>query len=200
LRALQDVRDVVAVALLTRGDGALHALDGMLGQQLQDADVLPRAGRGTMLFFQGLPQVAEHRRQLPVLVNVGVVQRRRLARQRHQVMQRVEHLHALGVTPGVAGDDLATRHHLDALDIGLHRDRAEGVRARHAVGVVIETHRLVFVHLGRLGYAGVERSRRQRQGQGTLALEALADALLLPRLLALSVAQAASPQSSVELG
>jgi hypothetical protein len=153
-----------------------------------------------MLFFQGLPQVAERRRQLPVLVDVGVVQRRRLARQRHQVMQRVEHLHALGVASSVAGDDLATSHHLDALDIGLHRDRAESVRARHAVGVLIETHRLVFVHLGRLGHAGVERSRRQRQGAGTLALEALADVLLLPRLGALSVAQAASPQSSVQLG
>jgi len=51
----------------------LHALDRMLGQQLQYANVLTRAGLDTVLLLQGPPQVGEHRRQLPMFVDVGVV-------------------------------------------------------------------------------------------------------------------------------
>jgi len=154
----------------------------MLGQQLQDANVLTCPGHGTVLLFQGLAQLREHRRQLPMFVDFGVVQRRRLAPQRHQIVQRIEHLHPLGIRTHVAGDDLTLGHHGDVLDIGLHGDRRERVRTRHAVGVVIETHGLVLVHLGHLRHARVERSGGQRQSRGTLALETLADGLLLPSL------------------
>jgi hypothetical protein len=95
LRALQDGRDVIALALAAGVDGLLHARDGMLGQKLQDANVLTRPRQGAVLLLQSLAQRGEHRRQLPLFVDVGVVQGRRLASQRHQVMPRLEHLHAL---------------------------------------------------------------------------------------------------------
>ena len=49
-------------------DGPLDAFDGMLGQQLQDADVLPGAGSGAEALFECLPQLGERQRQLPVAI------------------------------------------------------------------------------------------------------------------------------------
>lgn len=135
-----------------------------------------------------------------MLVDVGVVQGRRLAPQRHQVVQRIEHLHALGIRTHVAGNDPALGYHLDALDISLHGNRRESVRTRHAVGVALETHGLVLVHLGRLGHTRVKGSWRQRQSRGTLTLETLADGLLLAGLSAFAVTEAASTQLGIELG
>jgi len=55
--------DVVAgVAVETHHDGALDARQGMLGQELQDADVLPRASGKTAPLFQVGAQLREHRR------------------------------------------------------------------------------------------------------------------------------------------
>jgi hypothetical protein len=53
VRALQDGGDVVAISLAAGDDGPLHPLDGMLGQQLQDPNELPRTRLGTVLLFQG---------------------------------------------------------------------------------------------------------------------------------------------------
>lgn len=44
----------------------------MLGQQLQDGDVLPRAGVRAMPLFHTLPQMREVGRQLPVSIDVGI--------------------------------------------------------------------------------------------------------------------------------
>jgi hypothetical protein len=62
----------------------------MFGQQLQNANVLTRPGQGAVLFFQRLPQFRERGRQLPVFVDVGVIQSRRLPAEGHQVVQRIE--------------------------------------------------------------------------------------------------------------
>jgi hypothetical protein len=63
----------------------LHALHGMLGQQLQDADVLPRSRRGTVTFLHGLPKLGELRGHLPIPVDLRVIQRRRATSQGGQI-------------------------------------------------------------------------------------------------------------------
>jgi hypothetical protein len=171
----------------------------MLGQQLQDANVVAGADRGPVLPFQGRTQLGEDRRQLPVLVDIGVIQRRRLAPQQHQVMQRLEDLLAAAIRTRVPGDHLAAGHDLDVFHIGFHRHRREGVRPRHAVGVVVETHRLVLVHQARLRQARIERPRRQPQRRGALALETLANRLFLTGLRAVAVAQTTGAEVGVQL-
>lgn len=200
MRALYDDRDVVARALAAADDRAVHTLQRMLGQQLQDANVLTRPGQGAVLFLQRLPQLRERGRQLPVFVDVGVIQSRRLPPEGHQVVQRIEHLHAARVRAPMARDDAPLGHHLQVFHIGLDGHRRKGVSTWHAVSVVIKTHGLVLVHLGSLGHTGVESARRQRQGGGTLALETLADRLRLPTDRACAVAQAARTQVGVQLG
>jgi hypothetical protein len=138
-------------------DGPLHALDGVLGQELQDADVLPRPRRGAVLPLQVRAQLGENTRQIPMPVDVGVIQRRRLPLQHHQVVQRVEPLLALGIRARVPGDDLAAGHDHHLIDVALDGHRLERERPRHAVVVGVEANGLILVHLGRLRHARVER-------------------------------------------
>jgi hypothetical protein len=196
---VQDGSDVVAVALAARDDGALHARHGVLGQQLQDANELPRTRLGTVLPLQGTTQFPELRRQLPVPVDVGVIQRRRLPPQRHQVMQRIQHLHAPRIAPPVLGDHLTASDDGDVIHITLDGHRLEGEPPRHTIAVAIETHRLVLVHLARPLDGSIERSPGQRQGSGPIPLEALADGLRLAGLPPFPIAQAASAELGVQL-
>jgi hypothetical protein len=137
-------------------DGPLHALDRVLCQQLQHADILPRSRAAAVLPFEVGTQLGEHGRQFPVPVDVGVIERRRLPLQRHQIVQRVEHLLALGVRAHVPGNDLAAGYDRDLSDVALDRHRLERERPRHAVVVRVEADGLVLVHRGRLGHARVE--------------------------------------------
>lgn len=88
--------------------------------------------------------------------NVGVVQRRRPALQRVQVMPRVQHLLVMAIATWVCGDHLALVHDVQAFDIGFDRYRPEGGGTRHAVAVAVIADHLVFVGLGRLPHAGVK--------------------------------------------
>jgi len=199
LRAAHDSGRVVVVSLATADDGLLHAFDGMRGQKLQHANIVAGTGAHTMLVLQRATQLAEYRRQLPVAVDVGVVQRRRLAPQRHQVMQRIEDLLAVAVGTTMVGDYLPARHDRDAGHICLDAHLLKGVHARHTVAIAIEAHRLVLVHAGWLVQTGIERACRQGQGVGLLALEALANGLFLAGLPALAIAQTAGMQMRVQL-
>ncbi len=76
-------------------------------------------------------------------------------------MERIENLLALAVTARMAGDTLAVRHHLDVFDISLDRHLAKGPGTGHAVIVVIEADRLIFVHLGRLLKAWIKGVPRE---------------------------------------
>ena len=157
--AAQTLHDRVHGIMLadpTQVDGAFDLGHRMLGQALQHADVLPRPTRGAVLCFEVLPQLAEDGRQLPAAVDVGVIERRRLAAQADQVMERIEDLLALAITARMAGDALAVRDNLDVFDISLDRHLAKGPGARHAVVVVIEADGLILVHLGRLHDARIE--------------------------------------------
>jgi hypothetical protein len=172
---LDDRLDVIAGAAVAQEDRSLDARHRMLGQELQDADVLPRAGRGAAPLFQIGTQLREHRRQLPVLVHIGMIERRRLAAQHRQIMQRIEDLHAVLVAARMARDDLSAGHDFDVSDVALDRHRAEREHARHTVRVVVETHGLILVRLGRLRDARIECPRWHRQCLGAVAFKTLAD-------------------------
>lgn len=131
-------------------------------------------------------------------IDVGMVQRRRLAAQARQVMQRIENLLPLAVTARMPRDHLVDRHHLDVLDVALDRHAPEGVDTRHAVAVVIETHRLILVHLGRPANAGVESPPRQGRRPCAIPLETDADRLRLPLLHTLPLRRTARPQTRVQ--
>ena len=198
LRAPQDRGRVIAVALATTDDGLLHALDRMRGQKLQHADEMAGAGAWAMLVLQGATQFAEHRRQLPVAVDVGVIQCCRLARQRHQIVQGIEHLLVVRVRAPMVSNHLAGGHDVHVGHIRLDGHVLKGVHARHAVAVAIEVHRLVLVHAGGPLQTRIESPCRQRQSLRLLAPETLADGLFLARLSALAIAQTAGVQVRVQ--
>jgi hypothetical protein len=90
-----------------------------------------------------------------------MVQRRRSALQRAQIVQRIEDLLMPPVTARMRGDHLTAEDDVDALDIQLDGNGLESGAARHAVAVVVAADHLVLVHLGRLHHAGVEGIWRQ---------------------------------------
>jgi hypothetical protein len=59
------------------------------------------------------------------------------------------------------GDHLAVGDHLDVVHVALDRHCLKGGRARRAVAIVVESHGLVLVHLGRLKNARIEEECRQ---------------------------------------
>jgi hypothetical protein len=144
----QNRLDVEAARTPAAFHGLVHRLQGVLIEQGQNADVVAHAATRSVLAFQRHAQLLEHRRQVPAAKDLGVVQGRRPAPQRLQVMTRIEHLLVPPVRARVRGQDLVAEHHVDALDIGLERHRLESGGARHAVAIGVEPHHLVFIHLG----------------------------------------------------
>ena len=128
----------------------------MVGQQLEDADILPSAGAQAEPLFEVAAQLGEGRRQVPIAVDRGVVQGGRFALQHHQEMQGIEYFFAAAIAARVRRDLLAVGDHGDALDVPLYRHRPEGEPPRDAVIVVVEAHRLVLIDLSRLEHASVE--------------------------------------------
>jgi hypothetical protein len=154
--AQQDRLDVVARLATARLDHALHLVDGVRFQQLQDTCVVLDAAAGAVLFFQGLAQVAEDGRQLPAAKDVGVIERRRPALQSAEVVLGIEDLLVLAVRARMRGDHLAAQHYRDAVDGGLDGHRLESRGTRHAIAVVVETHHLILVGLGGLNDTRIE--------------------------------------------
>jgi hypothetical protein len=198
--AQQDGFDVIAGRAVAVLDGALHVGDRMVVQQVQDAHVMLGAAPGSVLFFQIDAEFAEEGRQLPAAKDVGMVQRRRAAPQRVQIVARIEDLFVLAVGAWMAGDHVVAQHDLDMIDVALDRHRLKSGTARHAVAVVVETRHLVLVDLGRLHGAGIEGALGHGQGAFALAEETLTDTLGLACLGAFAVPQAAIAQVGIEFG
>lgn len=97
-------------------------------------------------------------------VDRRVIERRRPTRQNVQIMRGIEDLLLPSIRARMAGRDLAGSDDLDVRDVALDRYGLESVDARHAVAVIVELHRLVLVHLGRLHDARIEGVLRHRPG------------------------------------
>jgi hypothetical protein len=154
--AQQDRLHVEAGRAATTLDRLLHRVEGMLVEQVQDADVVLHAAPRTVLPLQGDPEFVEDGRQMPASKHVGMVQCRRPASQGVQVMPRIEDLLVFVIRTRVRGNHLAAQHHVHTLDVGLDRHRLEGGAARHAVTIGVQANHLVLVHLGRLRQARIE--------------------------------------------
>jgi hypothetical protein len=196
--AKEDGFNVVARFTAAHLDHTLHLVDGVIVQQMQDANEMLDTPLRAMLLLQSVAQLAENGRQLPAAEDVGMIERRRPVLQRAQIMLRVEDLLVFPVGTGVRSDDLAAQHHGDALDVHLDGHRLKSGRAGHAVTVVVEAHHLILVHLGRLDDARIEAVLGQRQGLLLLAGKALADRFGLTGLNAFAVALATRSQVSVQ--
>jgi hypothetical protein len=142
-------------------DGTLYLIEAMVGQQVQDADIMLDTTPGTVLAFQVAAQLVEDRRQLPVPKDVGMVHGGRPALQRVQVMTRVEDLLMLAIATRLRGDHLAALHDVQPFDVGFDRYRPEGGVAWHTVAVAVIADHLILVGLGRLHHAGIEGIIRQ---------------------------------------
>jgi hypothetical protein len=145
-----------------RLDAAFDTLDGVMGEQLQHANVLAGAGAGSEPGFEFAAEIRERCWELPVAVDRGMVERGWLAFQNDQKMQRIEHFFAVAVAPPVRGNHLAVGHDLDVINVALHGHRTERPPPRHTVTVAVERRRLVFVHLAGLEHTGIERTRGNR--------------------------------------
>jgi hypothetical protein len=157
---LQDPLDVEARLTPALLDHALHHLDRVLREQLQDADVLLGTTAGTMLLLQRFPQRVEDGRQLPAAKDVGMVQCRRPALQALQIMFGDQDLFVPAIGTRVGRDHLASPHDIDALHVHLEGHLLERGETRHAVAVGIETHLLILIDLGQL-----EQTRIKRRGR-----------------------------------
>ena len=141
-------------------------------EQLQHADILADAGRRPQPGFEVATQLGERRRQGPVAVDRGVIERRRLALQDREKMQGIEHALAAVVAAPMPRNDLAVGHDVDAIDVALNCHHAERPTPWHTVTVAVERGRLVLVHLPGLHHAGIERMTGERQGRRLVLLEA----------------------------
>lgn len=170
-------RGIEAATRQATGDRVLHMFDGVVGQQLQHADVMSRSQARSVLLFQRTPESVKDTRQLPVAIYRCVIESAGLTFQNHQEMERIEYLLPSLVTAEVGGDGRSFTDHFDAVHISLHTHRSKRPSTRHAVAVAIESDRLVLVHLARLYDARIEAMAgwRQRQSRGSVLFESLAD-------------------------
>jgi len=198
--ALGDHLGIEALETLAVLQDLLHTEPRMLPQQFQDTHIVTPAQQRAVSCFQAFTHFLENRRQLPLAIDVGMIQGSRPTRERRQVMQRVEHLAAGQVTAFVPGHHLAAHDDLDVLGVSFHGGRPKGITLRHAVTHLIETRCLVFVDLGLLVNAGLKARGRQRPGFVAVAFETLADGLGVVTGCAFAVYKARGTQVAVELG
>lgn len=111
----------------------------MLGKQLQNPNILPHTGSGSVPLFKSLAKFLEHRRQRPLAIDIGMIQSCRPPTQRDQIVQWIEHLIAVFIAAGMPGHHGVLMHDLHAIDIAFDRHRLEGTVPRHAITDRVET-------------------------------------------------------------
>ena len=130
------------------------------------------SGRQAESGFQIAAEACEGRRQLPVTVDRGMVQRGGFSLQNDEKMAGFQHPFVLGVTPGMG------RHHgrsfgddVDSVDIPLHGHVPKRPPPGDAVTVAVERHGLIFIHRTGKNDAGVKRMDGRSQGRESIPLE-----------------------------
>jgi len=179
-------------------DRLLHSFDGMRCQQLQHSNELPDAGAGSMPILEPLTQFLKDAWQLPLAIDVRVIQRSGPTSQCGEIVPRLEHLVPGVVTPRMPGNDHVLMHDLHPIHIALHRHRLKRAVPRHAVVHGVEAGELVLVDLRRLPYAGVKAMRRQSRRHTFLFGEPHADRFRPPAARAVPLLLTARTQIRVE--
>ena len=196
--AADDSLGVGSVLTTQLFDGGLHALQRMLSKQLQNPNVLPHAGTGSMPIFKPLTKFREHRRQRPLPVDVRVIQRRRSASQRDQIMQWIEDLIAVFVTAGMPGHDRVVMHDLHAIDVAFDCHTLKRTVPRHAVTDVVEAGQLILVDLRGFANTRIEPMQWQLGRLDFLLGEPRSDRLRLAAAAALPFLFTTRPQIPIE--
>lgn len=185
--------------LATLVDRLLDQLHGVLGQQLQDPNVLPRSAGESVAGLEVGPQLLEAGRQGPLIEHEGVIQGRRTATEDRQIVPGLDDPFVPGIAALMAGNDAGAADDLDPIHIGLDRYGFERPAPRHAVAVRLEPHRLVLVDLRRLRYERIEGLRRQGQGRLPVLFEPLANRLRLAGHHVVPPGQSARLQVGIQL-
>jgi hypothetical protein len=180
-------------------DGLLDHLQRVFGQQLQDPHVLPGSGGQPLPLLEVGPQLIEARRQRPLGKHEGMIQGGGPATEDGQVVLRLHDPFPAGVAAWVTGNYPCLRGHLNPIHVRLDRHRLEDPATWNAVAVGVEPHRLILVHLGRLGDKWIERPRRQGQSGLLVLLEQLPDRLGPAGHHMVPLGQSARPQIRVQL-
>jgi len=120
----------------------------VVGQQLQDTNVLPGPGDGAVTLLKVFPQALEAGRQRPTIKHRGMVQRRRTTPENGQIVTGLDDPFISCVAASVRGDHAIRRDHIDPIDIRLDRHRGEGPATGNAVAIGVESHRLILVDFG----------------------------------------------------
>ena len=146
-----------------------QSFQGMVSQEHQNLDELPRSGVLTQSLLQRGTQCGKYRGQLPVPIHRRVIQARRLAGQSHQIMQWIQLGLPRIVTPRMRGHTHPSAHDLHAIDIGLQRQCLKRSLMRYAVRDFVKPHCLQLVRLRLAHETGLEPSLGQR-GRDALIL------------------------------
>ena len=147
-------------------------------QQPQDLHVLAAAGLEQPRLHQPA-QGLELGGQLPAGQRGRLIEGADLLLQQRQVMDRIEDHVLAAVAPGMAGNDLAAAADDHPVDVAPDPDVAVAVGDGHRVVVGLVAHQRLGTHpAGRL-VAGLERRCRQRRHRLEIALEPLADRLVV---------------------
>ena len=134
----------------------LHSWDRMLGQQLQDPDVLTSPVRRAIPGLEIFSQRGKNRRQFPVAKHRRMIQRRRATTQNRQIMLFLhDQLPPLVTTP-MRSHHRTLGHDVDPMNIRLDRDLLKGPATGDGVPIGIVADRLVFIDFGLCGDTGIE--------------------------------------------
>ena len=134
----------------------LYPSDRMLGQQLQDPDVLTSPGGGAISSLEIFSQRGKIRRQFPVAKHRRMIQRRRATAQNRQVMLLLhDQLPPLVTTP-MRSHHRTLGHDVDPMDIRLDRNLLKGPATGDGVPIGVVADRLIFIDLGLCGDTGIE--------------------------------------------
>jgi hypothetical protein len=145
---------------MTSFDRLLDSLDRMLGQQLQDPDVVPRPRSGTMPGLELFAQRGKDRRQFPVAKHRRMIQRRRATTQNRQIMLLLHDQLSSLVTPPMRSHHRALGHHVDLIDIRLDRDLLKCPATGDGIAIGVVADGLVFIDFGLCGDTSVEGAGR----------------------------------------
>jgi hypothetical protein len=142
-------------------DCLLDSLDRMLGQQLQDPDVLPRSGSGTIPGLELFAQRSKDRRQFPAAKHRRMIQRRRPPAQNRQIMLFLHDQLAPFVTTPMGSHHRALGRHVDPINISLDRDLLKGPTTRDGIAIGVIADGLIFIDFGLCSDTGIEGAGRQ---------------------------------------
>ena len=134
----------------------LHSGDRMLGQQLQDPDVLTSTGGGAIPGLEIFSQRGKNRRQFPVAKHRRMIQRRRTTAQNRQIMLLLNDQLPPLVTAPMRSHHRALGHDVDPVNVSLDRDLLKRPATGNGIPIGVVADGLVFIDFDLCGDTSIE--------------------------------------------